>query len=122
MARLYCQIVGPVLLLVGVLGVLQFGVADFLSIDEPAEIAVHLVTGALATYAVFSGGYGRAAALYASVFGVVYLILCIGFLVPDLLPRLIHFDLGCNLVHLVLGLWGVYAGYFARQTTAAPAA
>ena len=63
MARLYCQIVGPVLLLVGVLGVLQFGVADFLSIDEPAEIAVHLVTGALATYAGFSGGYGRAAAL-----------------------------------------------------------
>ena len=101
---------------------LQFGFADFLSIDEPAEIAVHFVTGALATYAGFSGGYGRAAALYARVFGVVYLILCIGFFVPDLLPGLIHFDLGCNLVHLVLGLWGIYAGYFARQTTAAPAA
>ncbi len=23
-----------------------------------------------------------------------------------------NFDLGCNLVHLVLGLWGIYAGYY----------
>ena len=122
MARLYCRIVGPVLLVVGVLGIVQFGIPGFLSINEPAEIVVHFVTGALATYAGYSRGYGRAAVLYARVFGIVYLILCIGFFVPDLVPGLIHFDLGCNLVHLVLGLWGLYAGYFARQTTAAPAA
>ncbi len=123
MARLYCRIVGPVLLLVGVLGVVQFGIPGFLSINEPAEIAVHFVTGGLATYAGFSGGsYGRAAVFYARVFGIVYLILCIGFFVPDLLPGLIHFDLGCNLAHLVLGLWGIYAGYFAREATTAPAA
>jgi hypothetical protein len=121
MARLYCRVTGIVLLLVGVLGVLQFGIQGFLSINEPAEIVVHFVTGALATFASFRGGYGHAAVLYARVFGIVYLILCIGFLVPDLLPGLIHFDLGCNLVHLVLGFWGTYAGYFARQTTAAPA-
>ena len=122
MARLYCRVVGPVLLLVGVLGVVQFGIPGFLSINEPAEIAVHFVKGALATYAGFSGGYVRAAVLYAKVFGIVYLILCIGFFVPDLLLGLIHFDLGCNLVHLVLGLWGIYAGYFARERTAAPVA
>ena len=122
MARLYCRIVGPVLLLVGVLGVVQFGIPGILSINEPVEIALHFLTGALATYAGYSGGYGRAAVLYARVFGIVYLILCIGFFVPDLLPGLIHFDLGCNLVHLVLAVWGVYAGYFARATTAAPAA
>jgi hypothetical protein len=29
--------------------------------------------------------------------------------------------LGCNLVHLVLAVWGIYAGYFARETTTAPA-
>ncbi len=119
-AKLYCQIVGVVLLLVGVLGVLQFGIPGFLTINEPAEIVVHFVTGALATYAGFSGGgYGRAATLYAKVFGVVYLVLCIGFFVPDLVPGLIHFDLGCNLVHLVLGLWGIYVGYFVRQPGAA---
>ena len=121
MARLYCRIVGPVLLLVGVLGVVQFGIPGFLSINEPVEIVLHFLTGGLATYAGFGGGYGRAAVLYARVFGIVYLILCIGFFVPDLLPGLIHFAVGCNLVHLVLALWGIYAGYFARQTTTAPA-
>ncbi len=123
MARLYCQVTGIVLLLLGVLGVLQFGIPGFLSINEPVEIALHFLTGALATYAGFSGGsYGHAAVLYARVFGIVYLILCIGFFVPDLLPGLIHFDLGCNLAHLILGLWGIYAGYFAREATTAPAA
>jgi hypothetical protein len=123
MARLYCRVVGPVLLLVGVLGVVQFGIPGFLSINEPAEIAVHFITGALATYAGFSGGYGRAAVLYAKVFGVVYLLLTVaGFIVPDVIPGVIHFDLGCNLVHLVLAVWGIYAGYFARETTPAPAA
>ena len=121
MARLYCRIAGIVLLLVGVLGVLQFGIPGYLTINEPAEIVVHFVTGALATYAGFSGGYGRAAVLYAKVFGIVYLLLCLGFFIPDLVPGLIHFDLGCNLVHLILGLGGVYVGFLARQTTAAPA-
>jgi hypothetical protein len=123
MARLYCRVTGIVLLLVGVLGVLQFGIPGFLSIDEPTEILVHFVTGALATYAGFSGGYGRAAVLYAKVFGVVYLLLTVaGFIVPDVIPGVIHFDLGCNLVHLVLAVWGIYAGYFAREATTAPAA
>jgi hypothetical protein len=124
MARLYCRVTGIVLLVVGVLGVVQFGIPGYLSINEPAEIAVHFLTGALATYAGFSsGGYGRAAVLYARVFGIVYLLLTIvGFIVADVIPGVIHFDLGCNVVHLVLGLWGVYAGYFARATTPAPAA
>src|SRR5919202_6440840 len=109
MARLYCRIVGPVLLLVGVLGVVQFGIPGFLSINEPAEITLHIITGALATYAGYSGGYGRAAVLYAQVFGIVYLLLNIArFIHPDL-PLGIHFDLGCNLVHLVLAVWGIYA-------------
>src|SRR5215211_7932145 len=67
MARLYCRIVGPVLLLVGVLGVVQFGIPGFLSINEPAEIALHFITGAFAPYAGLSRGYGRAAVLCPSV-------------------------------------------------------
>lgn len=37
------------------------------------------------------------------------------------IPGLIHLDLGCNVVHLVLGLWGIWAGYLtaeARQAVA----
>lgn len=116
MTRLYCQVTGVVLLLVGVLGFIWAGVPQLLSINEPAEIAVHLITGALAAYAGFSrDAYSRLALLYARVFGIVYLALgLVGFVIPDL-AGLIHFDLGCNLVHLVLGVWGIAAGYLVRQ-------
>ena len=63
MARLYCRIMGPVVLLVGVLGMVQFGIPGFLRINEPVEIGLHFITGALAAYAGYSGGYGRAAVL-----------------------------------------------------------
>src|SRR3712207_5949110 len=134
MAKLYCQVAGILLLVLGVVGVLGlilvgstgFPIPDLLSVNEPAEIVVHFVTGALATYAGFSGGgygggYGRLAVLYAQVFGIVYVLLAvIGFIQQDL-PLGIHFDLGCNLAHLILGLWGIYAGFFARAPGAAPA-
>ena len=42
--------------------------------------------------------------------------------VTHLAPGIIHLDLGCNLAHLVLGLWGIYVGYVAPQARgAAPA-
>ena len=121
MAKLYCQITGIVLLVAGVLGLFWSGVSGFLSINEPAEIGLHLVLGALSTYAGFSGGgYGRLALLYARLFGIVYLALAVaGFARPDLLPGVLHLDLGCNILHLVLAIWGIWAGYLARQPSAA---
>lgn len=85
--------------------------------------AAQLVLGALASYAGFSaGGYGRFALLYAKVFGIVYIVLgLVGFVLPDVIPGVIHLDIGCNVVHLVLGLWGIWAGYLtaeARQAVA----
>jgi len=120
-ARLYCQITGVVLLIVGVLGIFWQGVSGFLSVNEPAEIGLHLVLGALSTYAGFSGGgYGRLALLYARLFGIVYLLLGVGGLLrPDLVPGVVHLDLGCNILHLILGLWGIWAGYLAGQPGAA---
>src|SRR5262245_28358557 len=98
-SKLYCQVAGVVLLALGVLGLVGFGRAGILSIDEPVEIAVHFITGALASYAGFSsGGYGRVALMYVRIFGVVYILLAIvGFIFQgqDLLG-LLHFDLGCN--------------------------
>jgi cytochrome c oxidase subunit IV len=127
MAKLYCQVVGIVLLLLGVLGLVGFGIAGFLSIDEPAEIVVHFITGALATYAGFSSGdYGRLALLYARVFGIIYLLLAIvGFIFQgqDILSGAlrIHLDLGCNLAHLLLGVLGIAVGYVVRPSPAAMA-
>lgn len=123
MARLYCQITGIALLLVGLVGIVYQAplLPGLLSVQEPAEVALHLLLGAAATYAGFTGGYGRFALLYAKVLGPVYIVLgLVGFVLPDILG-LIHLDLGCNLVHLVLGLWGVWVGYLAARPAEAPA-
>lgn len=126
MAKQYCQITGIVLLAVGVLGIVGFGIPGVLSINEPAEIALHLVLGAVSTYAGFSGGgYGKLALAYAKIFGIVYLVLgVVGFILPTILPPAIgggRLDLGCNVVHLALGVWGIWAGYMATQETGTPA-
>ena len=123
-AKLYCQITGIILLIVGVLGIVGYEIKGFLSISEPAEIGLHLILGALSTLAGFNGGeYSRIALWYARVFGLVYLALGIaGFAVTGGNLFLgIHLDLGCNIVHLALGVWGIYAGFFAGQEEASPA-
>ena len=87
------------------------------TVNDPAEIGLRLVLGALATYAGFgAGGHGRLAPLYAKVFGVAYLLLgLVGFVLPDLIPGVIHLYLGCNVLHLALGVWGIWAGYRAGR-------
>lgn len=114
--KTYCQVAGVLLLVLGVAGLLGFSIPGFLSISEPTEIFLHFLTGGLAAWAGFTaGGYGSFAKTYAQVFGSIYLILgVIGFVAPDL-PLGIHFDLACNLAHLVLGVWGVYVGFMSRQ-------
>jgi hypothetical protein len=114
--KTYCQVAGVVLLVLGVAGVLGIGIPGFLSVSEPTEIAVHFITGGLAAWAGFTaGGYGSFAKTYAQVFGAIYLLLgIIGFFAPDL-PLGIHFDLACNLAHVILGVWGVYVGFMTRQ-------
>lgn len=118
--KTYCQASGVLLLVLGVAGILGIGIPGFLSINEPAEIAVHFITGGLAAWAGFSaGGYSSFAKTYAQVFGVIYLLLgLVGFVAPDL-PLGIHFDLGCNLAHLLLGVWGVYVGFMVKEMTMA---
>jgi hypothetical protein len=101
---------------------MHFAIPGVLSIDEPAEIGLHLVAGVLACVAGFSSGsYGRLAGLYARVFGVVYILLgALGFISPDLIPGVVHLDTGCNFTHLSLGLWGIWAGYFSEEPHAEP--
>lgn len=126
MVRLYCQVTGVVLLVVGVLGIVYQGalVPGLLSVHEPGEIALHLVLGAASTFVGFTkGDYGNKALLYAKVFGPVYIVLgVLGFIVPTILSPIISLDLGCNVVHLVLGAWGSWAGYAAQTPGEAPAA
>lgn len=114
--KTYCQVSGVLLLVLGVAGVLGIGIPGFLSLNEPTEIGLHFITGGLAAWAGFTaGGYSSFAKTYAQVFGIFYLLLgLVGFIAPDL-PLGIHLDLGCNLAHLVLGVWGVYVGFMVKE-------
>jgi hypothetical protein len=115
--RTYAQILGVVLLLVGVVG-LVLGDRVWLGIlnVDIVEDIVHLITGGLLAYV----GFGRAdLALARNVvlaLGVIYLVVGIlGFVVPmlfGLIPS--GYTLFDNLLHLVLGVLSIALALFAR--------
>src|SRR5206468_2982738 len=117
MAKVYCRIASVILLVLVPLGLVNAGMPGVFTFYEPGEIGLHLVLGLLAVVAGFTGGpSGRWAILYGKVFGVVLVVLAaVGFVVPDLIPRVIHLDVGDNFLHLALGIWGLWVGYFGAQ-------
>lgn len=81
---------------------------SFLGFDWTHNI-VHVVLAAIALYVGFAAP-GNYVATYAKVFGPVYFLLgIVGFVAADL--TILHLEIGENLVHLVIGLWGIVAGY-----------
>lgn len=103
--RVYAQVLGVVLLLVGVVGLLAgdgllFGI---LNIDV-AEDIVHLITGGLLVYA----GFGRPdiARGVVGALGVVYVLVGIlGFVIPSMLGLIPSgYTVFDNLLHLVIGI------------------
>jgi hypothetical protein len=120
--RIYCRITGVLLLAAGVLGLLGVGVPGSLSLNEPGELALHFIAGLIACAVGFGPLELSLAKLYAGVFGVVYLLLAaVGSIQPDLIPGVIHLDVGCNLLHLTLGLWGTFVGIFTPAPYHPPA-
>jgi hypothetical protein len=118
-AKTWNKVTGVILLVLVVAGLLNIGIDGFLSVNEPAEIVFHLITGGLATYAGFSASYGGFATNYAKWGGLLYLLLgVVGFFMPDI-GGIFHFDLGCNLAHVVLGAWGAMVGFRSPATATA---
>jgi hypothetical protein len=115
MAKLYAQVVGIVLLLVGVVGLFT---SKLLGANTTVvHNLFHLASGAIGAYTGFSGSGYR---LFAQVFGVVYtLVSLIGFASPGVLAGLaVPVDTSYNLIHLVIGVWGVWAGFSKEMVTA----
>ena len=109
-ARIYAQIIGVVLLLVGVVGLalgdqLWLGI---LNIDIVEDI-VHLITGGLLAYV----GFGRVdlalTRTVVGVLGVIYLVVgVLGFVVPMMLGLIPHgYTIFDNLLHLALGILSI---------------
>jgi hypothetical protein len=126
--RLYAKITGIALAAVALLGIVLNAIdanpsnmlgADFLAFDWTHNI-LHVVLAAAALYVGFAAP-ANLCGLYAKVFGIVYALLGVtGFFWTGISTTVLHLELGENLVHLVIGAWGVTAGFFGT-TAGAPA-
>jgi uncharacterized protein DUF4383 len=140
-ARLYCLLVGAVLVIAGIIGFFyesSFATGDSLRSDDVFGIlsvngwhnVVHIAVGALLL--ICAGSAARGAALFA---GILYIVLCIlGFIATshsgiggiaenDTLFKLVPVNNEDNILHLILGITGVVAALASRRaaTRTAPA-
>lgn len=122
LARQYAQIVGVVLILLGIVGLLLGDelLLGILNIDLVEDL-VHLLTGGLLAYVGFGRTDDGTVRTVVSVLGVVYLLVGIlGFIVPmlfGLIPS--GYTIFDNLVHLALGVLAlVVAGAAGGRSTA----
>jgi hypothetical protein len=121
-ARIYAQIIGVVLLLVGVVG-LVLGDQVWLGIlnVDIFEDIVHLITGGLLAYV----GFGRTdltlTRTVVGVLGVIYLAVgVLGFVVPMIFGLIPHgYTLFDNLLHLALGILSIALAWFVGGERAA---
>jgi hypothetical protein len=107
MVRTYAQVVGVVLVLLGVIGLLlgEERLFGLLNLDLLEDL-IHLASGGLLVYA---GLLQRSARLTRSVVGALgafYLLVgALGFVVPFLFGLLPHgYSVFDNLIHVVLGI------------------
>jgi hypothetical protein len=139
-ARLYCLLVGAVLVIGGIIGFFyeaSFATGDSIRAEDVFGVlsvngwhnVVHIAIGALLLIA--AGSAARGAALFV---GVLYIVLCvlgfiatsnsgIGFIAEnDTLIKLVPVNNEDNVLHLILGITGVIAAYASRPVRrAAPA-
>lgn len=120
MVRQYAQIVGIVIILIG-LGGLVLGeghLAGLLNIDLTEDI-VHLLTGGLMAYVGFTGARGTARTVVGGI-GVVYLVVgLLGFVAPSLFGLIPSgYTAVDNLIHLALGILGVAIAWLVGRDQA----
>ena len=121
-ARIYAQIIGVVLLLVGVVGLVLGDQVwlGILNIDIVEDI-VHLLTGGLLAYVGFGRTDPAVTRTVVGVFGIVYLVVgVLGLVVPmmfGLIPN--GYTVFDNLLHLALGVLSIALAWFVGGERAA---
>ncbi len=113
-AKAYAMWGGIILLVLGVVGLFTGNTLFGLNSDGLEDV-IHIVAGALLAYFGFRGT-GAQAASWSKIFGVVFLIVgVVGFFSRPLFG-LLPTGLGMmdNVVHLIYGVLGVWAGYSAK--------
>jgi hypothetical protein len=132
-ARLYCLLVGAVLVVAGIIGFFyeaSFATGDSIRADKVFDVLavngwhnlVHITIGALLLLA--SGAAARSAAMFV---GILFIVLCIlgfiatgdggiSFVAEDgVLIDLVPVNDEDNVLHLVLGITGIVAALATRQ-------
>ena len=112
MAKMYCQWVGIILIVLGVVG--NFS-PNFLTLPIGGmSVWVHLLSGVILAYLGFTG---TAAKTGAQIFGVIYtLVGVLGFVGGGIVPVLnIPVNFQYNLIHLVVGVLGLWVGFAGKE-------
>ncbi len=124
MARLYARLVGPSVILIGVLGLLLGNdpVGGALNIDLMEDF-IHLSSGALLTYLGFASVSDHVVRAFVGGLGVVYLAVgVVGFAIPDVFGLIPHEYSGLdNAIHLALGILGIGAAAVSAPRGSSPA-
>lgn len=121
-ARLFAQVLGVVLTLVGILGFIPgLGGPDgnLLGIFaiNPTHNIIHILTGLVGLAAGFAAD-GRYARTYALVFGIVYLIVTIvGFIQGNTILGIIPTNLADNLLHTLITIGGLGSYFLSSPRT-----
>ena len=113
MAKMYCQWVGIILIVGGVLGLLLG--TDLLGVAvRGLHTWIHLASGVILAYLGYRSTGVRGG---AQTFGIIYtLVAILGFFGGGTIPILgFPVNLAYNLVHLVLGVAGLYTGFGQEQ-------
>ncbi len=114
-ARIYAQIIGVVLLLVGLVGFVLGNVVwlGILNVDIFEDI-VHLITGGLLAYVGFGRVDQALTRTVVGVLGVIYLVVgVLGFVVPMMFGLIPHgYTVFDNLLHLALGIVSIALAWF----------
>ncbi len=120
--RVYAQILGVVLILIGVVGLLLGDglMLGILNIDVIEDI-VHILTGGILAYVGFGRPDVGAARSVVGALGVVYLLVGIlGFILPTLLGLIpSSYTIFDNLLHLALGVLSLVVAFGQGSTAGA---
>lgn len=113
MARTFARVAGWLFLLLGILGFFVTDLLGLIQFDSTHNI-VHLVLGLVG---IAAGQSDNAAKWFAKIVGPIYLALgIVGFFFP--MWAGLHLEATENLVHLLIGAWGIYVG-FGKSTSEA---
>lgn len=127
-ATTYARVTGAVLLLTGLVGIVSLatGYIGFLALDflawDTTHNVLHVLLGAIALYVGFAPKAVVDPLTYGKAFGIVYTLLAVlGFIAPASLGFLgLGLETGENLIHLLVGVLGLVAGFYVVEAEGTP--